>query len=862
MERSKLAKKILRIISPQKDDISLSGDFEEIYNQIIKTDGRFKACLWLWGQALKSLPGFLSFSFSWRFGMIKNYIKIALRNISGHKALSFINIFGLAVGLTCTIWIYLFIADELSYDRFHKNADSIYSVLNIDNYFNYNYRNIPNGMGPALKEYFPEIEYSVRITRHPAVVRYRDKIFEEGPSFADPDFFKMFSFKLLEGNKETVLSSENAVVLRKSAAAKYFGEENPMGKTLEFSFGQRKKEFLVTGVLEDIPSNSTIQFDILLNIKSYEFVRGQESLKSWTWPRNHTYIQLKKGARPEDIEKRLPGLVKLCFAEVEAERRSRGSWLEDRETIIFWLQNLKDIYLHSQEVSGARGSDIQKSIILGGIGLLVLIIGCINFTNLSIGRASTRAVEIGMRKVMGAGRKNLIRQFWSESFLTVFISMITGLSLSIILMPLFNNLANKSLSINDFFTPVNLFVFILIAVIVGFTAGIYPGIVLSGFQPVEFLKGRQRFGGKNLLTKTLITFQFAVSIFLIISTLTMGKQIKFINNKDLGFNKENIVMIRTQETQIQDSERVVKFFKNKADSYEEIISVSGCCHSFSIHYGEGTIEINGITKRFLFSRVYNDYVRTMGMKLVDGRDFSEQFSSENAIVVNREFVKQFNIKNPVGSMADDSEIIGVVDDYNYMNLRHEIEPVIHFIDSRYGLLNILIRISPVNISQTLSLLEKLWKEVQPDKPFTYSFFDEDLALKYNEENRWNSIVFYSSILAIFITCMGLIGITAITISRRIKEIGIRKVLGASVSQVTGLIMKDFFYLVLLANFFIWPVSFYFMNKWLEGFAYRTNISIGTFLFAGILAMIISLITISIQVVKAAVTNPVKSLKYE
>ena len=793
--------------------------------------------------------------------MFDNHIKIAFRHLTRQKVLTFINIFGLSIALACCMWIYLFICDELSFDGFHENADSIYSIIQTDNHYNSTTRQNPNALGSALKEYFPEILHSVRIVRDYPVLAYKDKKFMEYLSMVDTDFFDVFSFKLLQGNKDYVLTQNNSLVLTESMADKYFVDEDPMGKILTVTFGQESKDFLISGILEDIPSNSTLQYKIFVNIQNVALSRTPQALMSWTAPQSYTYIQLKDGVEAEHIERRFPSFIEQHMAGVIEERRGRGAWLEDKETIVFRLQNLKDVHLHSQHIGGGEGSDIRKSLILGGIGLLVLLIAGINFMNLSITGSSKRAVEIGMRKVLGAKRKNLFSQFWSESVLTVFVSMILGLVLAEILMSVFNRLAEKNLSITSFFSPINMIVLAAFTLLVGFAAGSYPGLVLARFQPVETLRKSQKIKERNHLNRPLLIFQFSVSIFLIISFLTMGKQLRFINTRDLGFDKNGIIMIATQERG-PESKRVAKLFRDLASTHSEIISVSGCSYPFSQYPGTANIEVNGIQSMIFFSSVYYDYVKTMGMRLVAGRGFSEEFSPDGTAVVNQEFIKHFKIENPIGKDAGGLRIIGVVENYNYMTLRTHFEPVLHVFNDRGNIINVLVRVSPQNTTRALSLLEKAWNEIRPNKPFIYSFFDEDLSMRYSEEKKWNSIVFFSSVLAILITCMGLIGITGITINKRIKEIGIRKILGASVHQIAALIVSQFVVLVLISNGIALPISYHFMSKWLQGFAFRVNMSADILIFAALLSFFVALTTIIGPIFNAALSNPVNSLRNE
>ena len=793
--------------------------------------------------------------------MFENHIKMALRHLTKRRVLTFINIFSISIALACCLWIFLFIGDELSFDKFHENADTIYSIIQTDNHYNFTTRQNPNALGPAIKEFFPEIIHSVRIVRDYPVLSYKDKKFMEYLAMVDPDFFGLFSFEFLQGNKDLALEQNNSIVLTRSMAEKYFADEDPLGKIMTIIFGTETKDFLVSGIIDDIPPNSSLQYEIFVNIENVAISRSPEALMSWTAPQSYTYIQLKDEVEAEQIERRLPAFIEQYMASVIAERRGRGAWLEDQETVVFSLQNLKDVHLHSQHIGGGEGSDIKKSLILGGIGLLVLLIAGINFMNFSIAGSSKRAVEIGMRKVLGAGRRNLLHQFWSESVMTFAISMLLGLMLAEILMSLFNRLAEKSLSIVSFFTPFNIIFLVFFTLLVGLAAGSYPGLVLSQFQPVETLRRSQKIKERKYLNRPLLIFQFSVSIFLIVSTLTMGKQIRFINTTDLGFDKEGIIMVATQERG-PESGRVIDYFRDLAPEHSEIVSISGCSYPFSQYPGTAMIEANGIQSKILFSSVYYDYEKTMGMRLVEGRGFSEEFNEDENAVVNQEFIRNFKIENPIGKEAGGLKIIGVVEDYNYMTLRTHIEPVLHVLNPQGNLFNVLVRVTPSNTSQALSLLEKAWKEIRPNKPFIYSFFDEDLSLRYSEEKKWNSIVFFSSILAILITCMGLIGITGLTINMRLKEIGIRKILGASVSQLAALIGYQFALLVLLSNALALPIAYHFMSRWLQGFAFRISLDAGIFLFAVLLSFFVAFITIAGPIFKAAISNPVDSLRNE
>ncbi len=855
---------ILKQLIPDYDRNFIIEELIKDYNYFCENKSRYKSNLWFWMQLLKSLSPLFSDMLIRSSSMFKNYLKTGYRNFARQKLTSAINVTGLSLGLACSILIMLFIRDEKSFDRFHKNADKIYSVINQDNYFDYTYRYVPNGLGSTMEEFYEEIKYAVRLSSSRAVVRYNEKIFREQCSLVDPEFFQLFTFDLLTGDPNNVLHSENNVVLTESSAKKYFGEEDPIGKILEFQVGQWTKLFEVAGIVEDVPDNSTIKYDFLMNINNLASTRGQAALTSMTWPRCRTYILLKDGQNPEEIEGRFPAYVEQNFAEVEADRRNANSWNESGETIEFYLQNLKDIHLFSTGISGESKSSITKSYILASICILVLVIAGINFTNLAIGRAAGRVTEIGIRKILGADRKNLIRQFWAESIIVIIISSIFSMLLAFLILPLFNDLATKNLSFMDFVTFQNISIFAAVIIVLGFAAGSYPGLVLSNFQPVQIFKKKLNIGGKNLLTKTLVVLQFSISIFLVIVTLTMGKQINFIDQADLGYRKDNILVIETLEREFSEGERVIKHYRNVTENLNEVISVSGCVFSLGTNQGEGIWTYNGINKHFSFSHVYYGYFETMGIEFIEGREISKQLLDNlTEVVVNQEFVRQFDLENPVGMMiSENTKIAGVVKNFNYGSLKDEIEPVIHWINSEGSLHTLLVRITDDDIGDTISKMESIWKEIQPNKPFVYTFLHENLDRFYAEDKKWNSIVLYSSVFSLIITCLGLVGITMVTFNRRIKEIGIKKVLGASVPNIINILSKEFLLLVIISNIIVWPVGYCTMNRWLQRFAFRTDIEMTTFIAAALLSMIVALVTISFQTLRAARANPVDSLRYE
>jgi putative ABC transport system permease protein len=869
----RLAQRLLRKLTDYQERFAMAGDLEEAFHQIGKESGYSQARRWYWRQCLDSIPKYLVYLTNWSIVMFRNYLKTALRNLARQRVLSFVNILGLSLGLASCILIYLYIADEISFDRFHEKADSLYGVVCRDEFHDESGVWGTMAMGPVLEEYFPEIQRAVRMNdRNQATVRYNDKVFNERPVFTDPSFFEVFSFPLLRGDPGVVLQSRDSVVLTKGTAIKYFGREHPLGKSLTMIFGEMKKDFIVSGIAQDVPANSTIQFDMLLNVNNLSDIEGPEFFSNWRRFNTDIYVLIEEGSLPETVNSRFPSFVKQYFQEMLEERRSRDSWKGEGELISFSLHNIKSLHLNPV-LRNVGASDIKSSLILAGIAFLILAIACINFINLSIARASGRTIEIGMRKVLGAGRKQLIRQFWTESLVLTFLAMIMGILMASLFLPIFNRLAEKNLSLGSFINAANLLAFLIILIIVALASGSYPSLIMSGFHPVEILKGKLKVGRKTLLTKSLLVVQFSLSVFLIIATLTMAKQIRSMRQKELGFKKEGVVVVNMQEgdwRQGQKTERWIDLFKERLSGHGSVKNISGSSIAFNRWLVMNHIRIKGQTYDVYFDKVYYDFLNTMGIDLVEGRDFSREFPSDSsAVIVNRNFVEQYEFEQPLGEVIwdayDDStplRIIGVAEDYHIRSPRHEIKPVILHMTPSFTVPHLLVRISLENIPETIELLERTWKDIQPDKPFLFSFLDEDIEAAYGRQKRWNAIVLYSSLLAILITCMGIFALTSLTISRRIKEIGIRKVLGAGVIQIVNMVYKEFILLIIIANVIAWPIAYLAMHTWLQGFAHRATIGVGIFLLTGALALVIALLTVSYQSIRAALANPVDAIRYE
>jgi putative ABC transport system permease protein len=800
--------------------------------------------------------------------MIKHYLKIAFRNLAKQKIYSAINILGLAVGLAGVLLIFLFVRNELSYDRFHENAEDLYRVYVIhhaeDGSVDHTFRGVTMPMGPAMEEYFPEITHSIRVDSNYATIRAEGKLFSERVTQVDRSFFQAFSFPLIAGNPTSVFSQANAMVLTENHARKYFGNVNPIGKTLSVTYGQEKGDFVVTGVAEQLPSNSSITFDILIDIESGNRLQmnkmWQDNWSAFGW---QTYVLLNNKNSVSRIMDKFTNFTSLYYAPYIEKVRSRQDWKGKGSPLSFELQPIANVHLDPY----VKGSlNLSAIIALTGIALIVLVIACINFMNLSISRASIRSLEVGMRKVLGAGRRQLIHQFWGEFLVITGIAMTAGLVLAKVLLPTFNRLSGRILSLRDVFQPTNFLILLALLIVVGIASGSYPALVMSGFRPVEILRGKLRIGGKKPLTRALVVVQFALSIFLIIATIIMGRQIHFMLTADPGFNKEGVVVISVQESEAKASNATMKFFRERLSQQPNIVSISGTSTRIG-NVGVYPFKKDGREVEVYQNRVDYDFFKTMGIEVVQGRTFSPEFPTDTeGVVVNEKLLKELGIDDPLGKPLKGYymplTIIGVVKDYVFDDFRNSILPALHHNKPTSRISQILVRISPQNISETLSLLEKTWKEIQPDKPFLYSFLDDMMEAMYNEEKRWGAIVGYSTALAVIIACMGIFGLTSIAVNRRTKEIGIRKVLGARVPQIIDILIREFIGLVGIANIVSWPLAYFAMKTLLDNYYYRIPLGLQYFLLAGVLSLLIAILTTLFLAVRAAVANPVDSLRYE
>ena len=785
--------------------------------------------------------------------MFKNYLKITIRNLSRYKGFSFINIFGLAIGMACTILILLWVQDELSFDQFHENLDSLYRVEKDQNYSDrvFHIYVTPFPAGPAFKSDIPQVIDATRVViPERLLLRYKDKMFYEDKIPAvDPSILQMFSFPLLKGDINSALSNNHSLVITEKMAEKYFGTENPIGQVVTVN---NKYDFTITGVLKNIPLNSSLLFDGLLPI---EFLRETGHYGDrWTYNSILTFVQLAKGASA--------ALVEQLMNQVERTH-------VDDSITDFKLLSLSRLHLYSYFGFGKSVGAIQYLYIFVGIALFVLLIACMNFMNLSTARAGKRAKEIGLRKVVGAERRHMMVQFLGESLFYAFIALFLALFLVGLLLGPFNNLSGKNISTNIFYNGFFLLGLLGITVLTGLIAGSYPAVFLSALNPVKVMK-ESIFSAakKSRLRKTLVVTQFTLSIILMIVTGIVTHQLNFMRTKNLGFNKEQLLYIGLDD----DTREQYPTFKKELVQNADILGVTATSqippqmssNATNINWDGKDPDLNVVVG---YNLVDFDYTETMKIQIKEGRTFSKDFFTDatEAFLINEALVKLMAMESPVGQqlsyLGRKGTIIGVMKDFHYQPVRNSIEPLGVMVE----LENVnfaLIRLKPDNIVSSIETIKNTWAKINPNYPLEYHFLDEEFDRVYRTEERLGIILKYFSLIAILISCLGLFGLAAFMAEQRVKEIGVRKVLGASVASILLLLNKDFTKWVLFANIIAWPVSYLVMSRWLENFTYRITINWGTFILAGLLAFTLAWLTASYQAVRAATANPVDTIKYE
>jgi putative ABC transport system permease protein len=800
--------------------------------------------------------------------MIKNFIKVAIRNLGEHKGFSFINITSLTIGMASCILILLWIQNELSYDRFHENSERIYRIVTDECIGGQSsqYPATPLNISEALENDFPEVEKYVRLFKGwggLTVENNNRKFHAEYFFLVDPSFFDIFTVPVIHGDPKTALTKPDTCVLSKSSAIKYFSDDNAVGKILKI---EGADDWMVTAVAEDLPQNSHFHFDIIAPIPP------PQRPPSWLFALCHTYILLKDNVSPDQLEAKFPGMVKKYF---EPEMKEIwGTTLEEFTAsggyIRHILQPLGRIHLHSNmDFELEKNGDIRYVYIFTAAAFFILLIACINYMNLTTARSDRRMKEIAVRKVIGSHKSLLVRQFLSESVFISFISGAAAVALTELLLPVFKNLSGKHLELDYFYNPLVLPLLVFTVLLVGVLAGIYPAFFLAKFKPVAIFKGSFIKGvKKSSLRNVFVTIQIAVSIILIISTFVVSQQLKYMSTIDLGFEKKNMLAIDNAARGLGGNWDA---FKNDLLKYPHITHVEGVSStigevfSAEVFYPEGKTAQEGL----YFWRMYTAYdlQETMQLEVVKGRFFSKEFSTDSeAIIINETGAKELGWKDPIGkriSMVDSADytIIGVVKDFHFHSLYKNIEPLAIILDKRYSFM-MLVRFRGENVEKTLAFVEDKWKSYTSGRPLDYSFLENKIENIYSAEESTRMILSIFSSIGIILACMGLLGLASFVAAQRTKEIGIRKVYGASVSNIMSLLLKKFAGLLIIANIVAWPIAWFVMNKWLEIFAYRINLAIWMFLVSAILTGAITILTVSSQTIKACYANPIDSLKCE
>ncbi len=803
--------------------------------------------------------------------MIRNYFKIAWRNLSANKAFASINIVGLSIGLACFMLITVFVYDELNYDRYAANASHIYRVnaLVTGNGDVAVYPNVDAAVGEGIKNAFPEVKAAARLLSVSDFVKYDDKQFkEEHLAFADPNFLQLFSIPLIEGNTADALEQPNSLVISRDLAKKYFGNANPLGKSL--AIGTQKAAYKVTGIIEKVPDNSHFHFDAFLSLTTFHLTNP-----TWSNVGYYTYLELNDNADPQKLEAKFPQLVaKYVVPEVQ---RDMGVSLAEAQKSVnsfrFALQPLTDIHLYSHtKYELEPNGDIQYVYIFSVLALFILLLACANFTNLSTAYAARRSREVGIRKVMGSIKKHIVFQFLIESVLLTFFAMLFAYFLIFLLLPFFNQIADKHTDFAFFLDYRVLLVLFSVSFLAGIIAGIYPAFFLSSFDILRNLKGvlaapRTQ---KKSLHGGLIVFQFFISTVLIISTVVVNRQLHFMQNKKLGYDKDQLLFLSDTralaKNQVAFQQQLLQNKNVVSASISRNVPIGNIIDGTQIFPKNETG--NGTEIHTDIFHVDYDYIRTIGLQVLQGRDFSKEFSTDSAgVIINESAVRElgWNGTNPIGksivrSGQKEFKVIGVVKDFNYASVKQKIAPLMMMLGNNGG--GLVLKIKTDNVQPFLADLRKQWQIFNPDAPLQYHFLDEKYAALYVAEQRTQQLFTVFSILAVIIAGLGLFALSAFVIEQRTKEVGIRKVMGASVVGIVALLSKDFLKLILIAIVIASPVGWYAMTHWLESFAYRINVEWWMFAFAGILAVGIALLTVSFQAVKAALMNPIKSLKTE
>ncbi|MCP4726043.1 MAG: FtsX-like permease family protein [bacterium] len=866
----RFASYVLKRFLPEKDRDFLLRDFEDDFVEIVKRKGSKAARRWYWAQIFKTAPQFFSYSITRSMAMFRNYLKVALRNIYRNRSFTVINITGLAVGMACSILIALWIWNELGYDRHHDKADQIYRVeFKSDN--SYAVTSAP--MAQVLKDTYPEVLEAVRISQwNRTLVRYDNIQFtEDRVLFADSTIFRVFTIPFLKGDSKTALKEPNSVVISENTAEKYFGSENPIGKIVRFG---RRVDLKITGIIAEAPENAHFHYDFIGSFNTLPASRRA------FWGTNflYTYVLLPEDYPPGDLENKFTDMVRTHVAPQLEDLlgQSFDSFLASGRKWGYSLNPIKDIHLHSDSLYEMESNGNMTYIyIFSAVALFIIMIACVNFMNLTTAVSTTRTKEIGLRKVMGSQIPQLLRQFLSESVLISMIALVLAIITVMAVLPAFSDLVGKNIgfqNLDGFTIILSLFIF---TILIGLAAGSYPAFFMAMLDPVRIIKGKISFCTKNRLVRNiLVVIQFVISILIILSTLIVNDQLRYIQNKELGFDSKRIMVIR----------RAYSFpgrrdvFKERLLQDPDIIGVTiataipGGVFSANTHHLD---DVQNAREDIILTMFADyDFAKTLDLKIKDGRYFSKEISSDTiGVVINEAAVKAFDLTDPVGkilvggskfngSILVPKKIIGVLEDFHFESLHNRIKPfMVEFIPGNWGNF-VLAAINSDNTSETVNKIESIYKEFSPEHPFNYTFLDENLNTQYLTESKVSKLFAMAAGLAIFIACLGLFGLISFTTLKRKKEIGIRKTIGSSESQIIYLLSRETICLVAAAGGLALPAGYYLMNNWLRNFAFQMPFSLIPFIQTMILIIFVAFLTVSYQSIKAAKANPVDSLKCE
>jgi putative ABC transport system permease protein len=848
-----------------EDFQEFSGDIDEIYQYKIECESKGRAKIWYWLRVMESMPGIIHDKLCWRIVMIKNYLKIALRNFQRHKGYSLINIAGFAAGMAVCLLILMYVRHESSYDNYHKDGNRIYRIVQDirTQTANWVFAPISPMVAPTLRADYPQVEQAGRalVTSQSRLVRREDTFFyEDRFMYADPELLEVLTILFIQGNPQKALVRPNTLVISRRTSVKYFGHDNPLGKTLEIN----NDTYEITGVVVDSPENTHLKYDL---IASMDTLAGWGEMSNWHSTMFYTYLKLKPNVNGEEFSRQISSLADKYVGEQLKE------W---GDSYHYFLQPVSSIHLHSHILYETEPSgNPQYVTIFSFVGLFILLIACLNFMNLSTARSVNRAKEVGMRKVVGAKRFQLVGQFLGESLLVTLLSLGLAVVIARLTIPLINNLTGIALNFDQILNPLLLVCLTDGTILVGLAAGIYPALVLSAFRPIATLKGILKNGSRGFaMRNVLVVIQFAISVVLIVGTLIMARQFNFMKKQHLGFDKaQKLVLPLRGGINIQEN------FVSVKDMFSKHPSVTGVTVSSTVP-GRGFSNFAIVQvgeddpKNLSMFHMYFDYdfIPDYGIEMKAGRAFQKELKTDfmGAFLINEAAVEAFGWSSPeealgkrlrTGHGGRVNPIIGVTKDFHYRGLQSEVEPlVMEFLPWTFSYVTLSIDITDLN--DTLAFVRSQWKALWPGHPFEHFFLDTDFDWQYRTDEQIGNLFGIFTFLGLFIACLGLLGLASFTAESRTKEIGIRKVLGASVTRIVFMLSRQFTKWVLLANCVAWPVAYYIMSRWLKNFAYRTEINIFIFILSGLLVLGVALLTVSFQSIRAATTNPADSLRYE